>query len=733
MSQNHNFINSVVKTKPNDVLLLPSGQLIKHFRLSLLKQSDNGACIMPNIFSYKQLYANLYCFYGFCKGLDLSEIAVASQLEMLASFEKIGVSSPSSFLSFFNSDPDKFKEKFTKVYERLLRELNSMNLHTLDQANAIALQRIKATWVGGKNLNIVQSNEASELTDFFKDKANVSFYKPTITGSATHSILECENIFEESSIVSFYIREQLEKCRGGVVVVCEDRNLTRLIENKLAQLNISTRGYTKKIIDTNSYSLLNAIINFDEDFKLSLIRLLRSYLSRFKAATELSELEMKYLRKPNEVESFDELPVTPEFEKLAKLFALINGAKTFKDFTVKVFDIFNYLASFELIDSYEADALIKLKDEILDSKCNFTNQQQFKHVFKLLANSQVISTPQIHEPQVEFITLDQLEFLNPKVLVVAGANTDLIKERVLLDSFTNCFLTYAKLSIDEEKDPCLFYPVSRRSKYHAWLEELNSYHLLPTSRPAPGCLLRPSKYSASSIELLMKDPYIFYTKYILKLKELEAVNLKPSRREFGLAMHHALSKLTIEDHKDERKFKDKISNEFRAFLVNEHIKMKPYWEQKMIRVTAELFKYFTGCDFVAEVAGERSLIIEGQSITLTMRADRIDHSDVKVIYDYKTGAVPSNIDVRTGRKPQLLIGAYVFNFEPTPRINYLELVGKKHVIEAIDVKYDLQEVEAGLTQLFTTYMKSNYFAQIHFNQDIPWSYRHINRYDEWYN
>ncbi|MFI4983769.1 MAG: PD-(D/E)XK nuclease family protein [Rickettsiales bacterium] len=743
-----NFINSVAvsvlaKLKPGDVLLLPLGSLIKHFRLSLLTHNDYQACIMPNIFSYNQLYANLHCFCDFCDGLDLSEIVVASPLEMISCFEKIGVASPLSYMKFLNSDPEKFKEKYSGIYQNFLRMLNGKGLNTLEQANQLALNRIKKTWQGGGTIHLVKATD-NELVDFFLDKAEV--HQPKINALAEHTILECENIFEESSVITFHIREQLENSPAKIYVVSEDAKVTQLIENKLARLNITTRGYTRNLSDTSPYALLKAIIDYGDDFKFRLVSLLRAYISRFKNVAALSELEDRYLRKPYEIDSFAELlsiigdhGLRLELIKLAELFSVIEEAKTFKDFTIGVFEVFNYLAAFELIDSAEADALVQLKDKVLDAKFSFASKEQFKRVLELLAKSQIITVPQIHEPNVEFISFEQLAFYNPEVLVIAGSNTELIKEEAhkeLLNSFANCLLTYAKFTTDEEKDPALFYPINNESKYHDWLMQLSSEPFSPSNRPEPDCALRPTKYSASSVEQLMNDPYVFYAKYILKLRELEEINLKPERREFGLAMHYALSKLTMSEQNDEQKFKAKIAAEFNTFLAETHIKPKPYWEQKMLRIANELYKYFVEnpcIEFVTEAYGEKALSIFDQPVVLNMRADRIDNSvdGTKIIYDYKTGAAPTNVLVKSGKKPQLLIGAYVFGFTST-KLSYLSLLGKKEVVCPTNMRFELKSVEEGLNQLFTTYMKSKYYAQLHFDEFIPWAYRHLNRYDEWY-
>lgn len=60
--------------------------------------------------------------------------------------------------------------------------------------------------------------------------------------------------------------------------------------------------------------------------------------------------------------------------------------------------------------------------------------------------------------------------------------------------------------------------------------------------PCPPVNARPRELSASAIELLMRDPYSVFAKYILRLKPLDDVETDLTMADYGTIIHAILEK-----------------------------------------------------------------------------------------------------------------------------------------------------------------------------------------------
>jgi ATP-dependent helicase/nuclease subunit B len=62
--------------------------------------------------------------------------------------------------------------------------------------------------------------------------------------------------------------------------------------------------------------------------------------------------------------------------------------------------------------------------------------------------------------------------------------------------------------------------------------------------PRPPRAARPTALSVTEIESWLRDPYTIYAKHILKLRELDAIDLPPGAADRGIVIHGALSEFT---------------------------------------------------------------------------------------------------------------------------------------------------------------------------------------------
>jgi ATP-dependent helicase/nuclease subunit B len=259
-------------------------------------------------------------------------------------------------------------------------------------------------------------------------------------------------------------------------------------------------------------------------------------------------------------------------------------------------------------------------------------------------------------------------------------------------------------------------------------------------RPCPPVALRPRSLRVTEIETLLRDPYAIYARHILKLKPLDPLEQSADAADYGTLVHDGLRRF-LEGAKtrippDSRQLLHRAMHE--ALLAAE---LRPallaWWTPRLARIA----------DWVAETEINRrsnlgqplGLAVECDGVwkiggfELRGRADRIEvRADGRLaILDYKTGAVPSQMDVENGLAPQLpleaamaLGGAFGPALTlPAGELTYWHLTGGfkpgeertlfKGKAEAIDaVVEDLVERLPGLLAMFDDPDRA-YLAQPH--------------------
>lgn len=217
--------------------------------------------------------------------------------------------------------------------------------------------------------------------------------------------------------------------------------------------------------------------------------------------------------------------------------------------------------------------------------------------------------------------------------------------------------------------------------------------------PKPPLSARPRAIAITDVELLIRDPYAFYAKRILRLKPLDLIGIEAGARERGIALHRALEisdprgeaadlLACMLDQLREAGFAPARLREERARLALAAQRLTD-WRQEQAKC---------GARTVLEAAG--ALEIEG--FRLHGRADRIDLlPDGAQIVDFKSGGHPSDKEVQTGLAPQLCLEAAMLargGFEglgalPTSRLIYWALSGRDP--QAHGVKLIGSAAEAG--------------------------------------
>ena len=279
------------------------------------------------------------------------------------------------------------------------------------------------------------------------------------------------------------------------------------------------------------------------------------------------------------------------------------------------------------------------------------------------------------------------------------------------------------------------------------INRIDKLKAISRPKPTPPITKRPKELYATSIEKLKNNPYDIYAEKILKLKKKEEFYENKVFAFFGSAVHEAIELYINNYQSDTREklysklieygkktfdkyFTDESSKElfFIRFLniarwfinENENIRKNGY------KVYAERKEkvYFKDLDF-----------------TLSAKIDRIEENNFGTINiaDYKTGNVPSNSEVLSGKKPQLTIEAIILNNKKIDKLVYWSIKGKGE--ESLkEIKADIQDLvkkgENGVKKLIAYFkvFENSYIAtgyDLNDQNHYPSDYKHLSRVDEW--
>ncbi|MEF3364916.1 double-strand break repair protein AddB [Methylocystis sp. 9N] len=187
--------------------------------------------------------------------------------------------------------------------------------------------------------------------------------------------------------------------------------------------------------------------------------------------------------------------------------------------------------------------------------------------------------------------------------------------------------------------------------------------------PRPPVELRPQRLSVTRVERLRRDPYAIFAEYVLKLAPLPPLGLELGAREIGMAIHEALAAFVKRHPRgalplDARETLLVFAREKLGGFMSDPAFLSFQWprlEAGLDHALAfERERRDEDREIFIETQGKMTLALEdGASFLLTAVADRIevDAEGRAYVFDYKTGAPPSNKQVRVGWSPQLTLEA----------------------------------------------------------------------------
>lgn len=246
---------------------------------------------------------------------------------------------------------------------------------------------------------------------------------------------------------------------------------------------------------------------------------------------------------------------------------------------------------------------------------------------------------------------------------------------------------------------------------------------------------RPRAFSSTSLEKLMKNPYLYSIEYNLKLKYLPKFFVEraqlPSNKEFGIIIHNVLHKVSnlVANYKS-------FDDYSRAFLkVTDEVIHHRYgagsearmrlWEGKIKNILDYIYDYNLKAlnHGVFAIETEKHIAIDAClddeiDIKLHAYADRIDHTqDCLYLCDYKTGQLPTKNEIISGLKTQLSFEGMIMTIMgsnekfdllkdfpeliPTKKIvlRYIRLTGIATTNEIRDVDFDFKGTIKGISEI----------------------------------
>src|SRR5215472_2080538 len=189
----------------------------------------------------------------------------------------------------------------------------------------------------------------------------------------------------------------------------------------------------------------------------------------------------------------------------------------------------------------------------------------------------------------------------------------------------------------------------------------------PQRAPAPPRAARPKSLSVTEIEDWLRDPYTIYAKHVLRLRPLDPVDTEPGAAERGNIIHAAVAEFTQKYAKELPS--DPVGalialGEPRFAALEDFPEVRAFWWPRFKRIAHWFARWEAArragiAALSAETRGEIEIALRDGTFKLRGIADRIEsYPDGRyAILDYKTGAVRTEKQVRTGLAPQLTLEA----------------------------------------------------------------------------
>ncbi|MDR0677157.1 MAG: PD-(D/E)XK nuclease family protein [Holosporaceae bacterium] len=685
-----NFIERIVDILQNhprvEYIFLPNANICNEIKKRLINKGD---IILPKLISISDIIPFdsmkiVYILIGFLRSkyndvplYTLYKIAVSLSLfikELILNNVDIGmIKAPSEFC------------KYLTYIEGLIHSSISVPemkriLDLMQRKKELFLKSIKnkciATICIDDNywkplLGIANENGIA----IFCDGCNEDFPDNTI------ELMEFSSQFDEGFGIALIIKKAILE-QKTVLVVSSDADLNLIVKSELNYLIAddfcSMKNTLLEFLVINmlekQYECCSVIkvikqINFQMGLRIeSFFRNLRTVPKNFFDAFNL------YLKKDSQ---FMEIIDTMHSISLES-----SGGKSFSEWMAIYRNLLSLLGTTNTLDLTNIDT----KKVSLEEFCVFLKNL-------ISQKSETIA------PNVTFLTPMNACFLEPDLVIIADA-----KEKSLSSTENNCWIPEfllknfgMKSTVDENKllrqafdflvrkkhviiteSSLIKREKLQRYKYLSkliidlgvkktnWINDViknvrKSYkpEIIKFEKPVVPINVCPKNFWVSDLEMLIRNPYAFYAKKILKLSEANRIN-EPNRGDY---IHKVLEKF-IKTAKDKTNIKElkRISKEVleNAWIQPSYFGIWYFRLDKILSFAVRNIQNVSKC--YAEVSGDFSIkLSETCEVKISCRVDRVDvDTDGNIsIVDYKTGQVPTRSQIFSGQSVQLPIASIV--------------------------------------------------------------------------
>jgi ATP-dependent helicase/nuclease subunit B len=268
----------------------------------------------------------------------------------------------------------------------------------------------------------------------------------------------------------------------------------------------------------------------------------------------------------------------------------------------------------------------------------------------------------------------------------------------------------------------------------------------PRPAPCPPVDARPDQLSVTQIKTLIRDPFAIYARKVLQLSPLDPLVPTADAPLRGIIIHEILETFIKKGHgaADRDAFLEIAHAAFHAHCPWPTVRAQ--WVARIERI-ADAFlsdeddRQARAIKSNTEVWGET--VVGRTGVKLTCKADRIDltQDDHALIYDYKTGVVPSKKQQETFDKQLLLEAAMVergafarLGKKPVDEAAFIGVNPAMKTIPAPLTDHPPDKVWAELETLFERWQTQDrgYTARLAlFMKSDQSPYDHLSRYGEW--
>ncbi len=587
--------------------------------------------------------------------------------------------------------------------------------------------------------------------------------------------IECDSSREEALLISIKLRELLEKKYTNIGVVTTNSLLRHKVKNLLQIWNIDAELSDGISLTSTEHFifLMNIFESAYRDFSPeSLLNLIKHNLCIIFSNEVASRLEIQYLRGLRKYRDLKHLislikedkELKDTLEKLLSCYEsfcllLRNKYISIKDILSTLLALSDTLSGNLNIWESEIGSNIfeSLETLLKDLPSTKIHIGEFSNILKNLVSEQNIFVTNQNESKVRILTPIESRLLDFDYLIIGGLNEKNWPEHpeidpwLSADSYANLGLPSKKVKIGQSardlmlllqnKNILLTRSVNQNNspqvasrwitKIEIWTQNIGildqikpQKHYLkdwvkslyapigfitPTRpKPRPPVELRPTHLSVTQVEQLMRDPYSVYAKKILKLKPLNYIDQKPNQLEFGNYVHYALDIFN-------KSSEDLLEIWSRIMKIQNPIATK-IWTARFKKIAAWVSRYEKQTRDTHFVETELKLSTKiGKKFTLTAKADRVERSisgnNINII-DFKTGSIPTQIDIKNGFSPQLTLEAFLIKQNSSSahieNILYIQLSSGKKIGHIMKVQGDISEMlkttQRGLESVVSKYM-----------------------------